>query len=75
MVDRRCHSRAPPEAVSTMMGMDLKLAQYKQGEAFVNAVADAKGVAFINRVWERPEHLPTMAEIRDPQKWMARMGG
>ena len=44
-------------------------------EAFVNAVADAKGVAFINRVWERPEHLPTMAEIREPHKWIARMGG
>ncbi|MFL5805529.1 MAG: zinc-dependent metalloprotease, partial [Roseiflexaceae bacterium] len=56
-------------------GMDLKLAQYQQGEAFVNAVAESRGVAFINRVWERPEHLPTMAEIREPQKWIARMGG
>jgi coenzyme F420 biosynthesis associated uncharacterized protein len=63
------------EIFNRITGMDLKLAQYKQGEAFVNAVAGAKGVAFINRVWERPEHLPTMAEIRDPQKWIARMGG
>jgi coenzyme F420 biosynthesis associated uncharacterized protein len=63
------------ELFNRITGMDLKLAQYKQGEAFVNAVAERKGVEFINRVWERPEHLPTMAEIRNPQRWIARMGG
>ena len=63
------------ELFNRITGMDLKLAQYKQGEAFVNAVAAQKGVAFINRVWERPENLPSMAEIRSPQLWIARMGG
>ena len=62
------------EIFNRITGMDLKLAQYKQGEAFVNAVAEQRGVAFINRVWERPEHLPSMDEIRNPQKWSARMG-
>lgn len=61
------------ELFNRLTGMDLKLAQYKQGEAFVNAVAEREGVAFINRVWERPEHLPTMDEIRNPQKWIERM--
>jgi coenzyme F420 biosynthesis associated uncharacterized protein len=56
-------------------GMDLKLAQYQQGEAFVNAVTDARGSAFAARVWERVEHLPTMHEIRNPQRWIARMEG
>lgn len=63
------------EIFNRITGMDLKMAQYKQGEAFVNMIAERKGVAFINRVWERPEHLPSMAEIRDPQKWIVRMGG
>ncbi len=62
------------ELFNRITGMDLKLAQYQQGEAFVNAVADARGVAFVNRVWDRPENLPTMAEIREPQRWIARMG-
>ncbi len=61
------------ELFNRITGMDLKLAQYQQGEAFVNAVVAAHGVAFVNRVWERPEHLPTMAEIHDPQRWIARM--
>jgi coenzyme F420 biosynthesis associated uncharacterized protein len=63
------------ELFNRITGMDLKLAQYQQGEAFVNAVAAARGVAFVNRVWDRPENLPTMAEIREPQRWIARMGG
>ncbi len=63
------------ELFNRITGMDLKLAQYQQGEAFVNAVAQARGVAFVNRVWDRHENLPTMAEIREPQRWIARMGG
>jgi coenzyme F420 biosynthesis associated uncharacterized protein len=54
-------------------GMDLKLAQYQQGEAFVNAVIAQRGAAFAHRVWERVEHMPTMDEIRNPERWIARM--
>ena len=54
-------------------GMDLKFAQYQQGEAFVNAVTTARGVAFAARVWERAEHLPTLDEIKNPPLWIARM--
>lgn len=54
-------------------GMDLKLAQYQQGEAFVNAIVHARGIKYAARVWERVEHLPTMEEIREPQRWMVRM--
>lgn len=56
-----------------LTGLDLKMAQYQQGEAFVNAVVEARGIAFASRVWERAEHLPTMAEIREPQLWITRM--
>ncbi|NNJ10515.1 zinc-dependent metalloprotease [Chloroflexales bacterium ZM16-3] len=56
-----------------LTGMDLKLAQYQQGEAFVNGVVEARGIAFAARVWERVEYLPTMEEIRAPQQWVARM--
>ncbi len=54
-------------------GLDLKLAQYQQGEKFVNAIVEQRGIAFASRVWERAEHLPTLTEIRNPQQWIARM--
>jgi coenzyme F420 biosynthesis associated uncharacterized protein len=63
------------ELFNRITGMDLKLAQYQQGEAFVNAVVAARGVAFVNQVWARPENLPTMQEIRSPERWIARMAG
>jgi coenzyme F420 biosynthesis associated uncharacterized protein len=56
-----------------LTGLDLKLAQYQQGEAFVNAVVAERGIQFAGRVWERPENLPTMDEIRDPAQWIRRM--
>lgn len=56
-----------------LTGMDLKLAQYQQGEAFVNTVVNERGITFAARVWERPENLPTLEEIRNPQRWITRM--
>jgi putative hydrolase len=61
------------ELFNRVTGMDLKLAQYRQGEIFVDAVVAQRGVAFVNRVWERPEHLPDMNEIRNPEQWINRM--
>ncbi|MBO9343799.1 MAG: zinc-dependent metalloprotease, partial [Roseiflexus sp.] len=63
------------EAFNRLTGMDLKLAQYQQGEAFIQAVVAARGARFANRIWEGPENLPTIEEIRAPQRWIARMGG
>ena len=54
-------------------GMDLKLAQYRQGEDFINQVVALRGSAFAHRVWERPDHLPTLAEIKQPRAWVARI--
>ncbi len=54
-------------------GLDLKMAQYKKGEAFVNAVVRERGIGFASRAWERAEHIPTMQEIDNPHEWIARM--
>ncbi|NWF79671.1 MAG: zinc-dependent metalloprotease [Chloroflexi bacterium] len=73
-VAQRQANKTPFELLlNRITGMDLKLAQYQQGEAFVNAVTQARGVAFAARVWERAEHLPTMDEIRNPEAWISRM--
>ncbi|WP_322815080.1 zinc-dependent metalloprotease [Chloroflexus sp.] len=61
------------QMVFRLTGLDLKLAQYQQGEAFVNAVVAACGIQFASRVWERPENLPSMDEIRNPGQWIVRM--
>jgi coenzyme F420 biosynthesis associated uncharacterized protein len=62
------------EVFNRITGMDLKLAQYQQGEQFIDAIVAQRGVDFANRVWERPENLPSMDEIRNPERWIARIG-
>jgi coenzyme F420 biosynthesis associated uncharacterized protein len=73
-VSQRQQSRTLVDQLfNRLTGMDLKLAQYQQGEAFVNAIVAERGIGFASRVWERVEHLPTMDEINHPQRWIARI--
>ncbi len=55
------------------LGLDVKMAQYRDGAKFVRAVVDRAGMAGFNAVWERPENLPSKAEIADPDVWVARV--
>lgn len=56
-----------------LLGLDAKMAQYRDGARFVRAVVDKVGMSEFNAVWERPEHLPSKAEIADPDAWVARV--
>jgi coenzyme F420 biosynthesis associated uncharacterized protein len=68
------HRRRGPfeQLVLRITGLDLKLDQYAEGERFVSAVVAQTGQAGFARVWRGPEWLPTLAEIRDPDAWIAR---
>ena len=57
-----------------LMGMDVKLAQYRDGAAFCRHVIDRIGVEGLNLAFERPGHLPGVEELHDPQAWVDRMG-
>lgn len=72
---RREQSRGPARLLQQLLGIDAKLRQYAEGETFVRSVEDAGGLGLFSRVWQGPEWLPSMAEIRDPSKWVARVGG
>lgn len=57
------------------LGMDAKMAQYREGAAFVRSLMDDGGMATVNQVWEHPSNLPSAQEVRDPSLWLARMRG
>ena len=74
--ERRNERRGPLEqAIMGITGLDLKMEQYAAGERFVDAVLAARGQAFLQRVWDGPDLLPTLDEIRSPNAWMARVEG
>jgi coenzyme F420 biosynthesis associated uncharacterized protein len=70
---QRRQQRGPFKLVSTLVGLDAKLRQYEQGERFIAAVEQAGGTELFAQVWLGPEWLPTMAEIREPQRWIDRV--
>ncbi len=70
----RRSKRTPFErAMLRLTGMDLKLEQYKKGEIFVRAIADARGPLALRRLWDGPESLPRDGEIDRPQRWIDRV--
>ena len=56
-----------------LLGLEAKLNQYEQGEKFIAAVEGAGGPALLNSAFEAPINLPTLAEIRAPERWIERM--
>jgi coenzyme F420 biosynthesis associated uncharacterized protein len=75
MSRRRRNRSAPERILQRLLGLDLKMRQYELGKEFCDAVAERHGVAMLNRVWERPEAVPNVAELADPDAWAARIGG
>jgi uncharacterized protein (DUF2342 family) len=74
--ERRGERRGAVErAIMRLTGLDLKMEQYAAGERFADAVIASRGREFLNRVWTGPELLPSLEEIRTPERWVARIEG
>jgi coenzyme F420 biosynthesis associated uncharacterized protein len=73
-LERRRKARSGPmRLLERLIGLELKLRQYEQGKRFCDAVVAEGGIAALNRAWERPEALPTLADLDDPSGWLARL--
>ncbi len=75
MQKRRSSRSAPERVLQRLLGFEMKMRQYEQGKKFCDAVVDGHGIATLNRVWESPDALPTMAELRSPDLWVGRIDG
>jgi coenzyme F420 biosynthesis associated uncharacterized protein len=60
--------------VSKVLGLDMKLAQYRRGKAFADQVVNTHGIRTLNRAWSTPESLPQAEELDDPSAWVERVG-
>jgi coenzyme F420 biosynthesis associated uncharacterized protein len=72
---RRSQTKGLSKLMSRLLGLDAKMRQYAEGEHFVESVEAAGGPALFAQVWQGPEWLPTLNEIRNPDEWVARAGG
>jgi coenzyme F420 biosynthesis associated uncharacterized protein len=72
--ERRKSAGLAARLIQRLIGIEAKLAQYEQGVRFIEAVEATAGRHAIDRCWQGPEQLPTLEEIRAPQRWLARQG-
>lgn len=69
----RRRQQGAAKLLSALVGLDAKLRQYEQGEKFVRQVETAGGRELLSKVWDGPQWLPSWPEIRNPERWIARM--
>jgi coenzyme F420 biosynthesis associated uncharacterized protein len=78
MISAQFHARREQRsgferAIMRVTGLDLKMEQYKQGEKFVAAIAQARGAEALQTLWLGPETLPRPEEIEQPSLWLGRV--
>ncbi len=70
---RREQAKGAARLLQQILGLEAKLRQYAEGEKFVRSVEEAGGRRLFDRVWQGPEWLPSLTEIRDPAAWVRRV--
>jgi coenzyme F420 biosynthesis associated uncharacterized protein len=74
--NRRRRGASPIDRViRKLLGLDAKMAQYRNGAVFVRGALDEVGMDGFNAVWAGPENLPSRDEIADPSAWVRRVHG
>ena len=71
--ERRRRANPMARFVQRLIGLEGKMNQYEAGERFISAIEAAEGERAVDRCWQHPDQLPTLDEVRDPQRWLARM--
>jgi coenzyme F420 biosynthesis associated uncharacterized protein len=67
---RRAERSVAEKLLEQLVGLDLKLEQYRAGERFIRAVASAGRTS---ELWESPANLPSLQELSEPAKWLDRV--
>jgi len=70
----RSSSKSPLDVlIWKLTGLDLKLQQYRNGEAFCRAIFDQHGMKVLNQVWTSEVHMPRLDELAHPEAWYRRL--
>ncbi len=70
---RRKGNGALDRVARRLLGLDIKMKQYRDGAAFVRGVVDRVGQDGFAAVWERADNLPRPDELGDPGRWCDRV--
>lgn len=72
-MESRQHERPTLDSlIMRVTGMQMKMAQYRDGEAFVTALAHHGGDDLVRHLWTTSAHVPTAHELAHPDVWIRR---
>lgn len=73
-VEQRATNRSSIEKLFIRLtGLALKMEQYRLGETFINQIVALRDISTANRIWEGPDYVPTLEELRNPELWLKRV--
>lgn len=58
--------------VAQAIGLEMKMRQYELGQSFCDGVVAQGGLPALSALWESHETLPTLEELRQPERWLRR---
>lgn len=69
----RAANKEAESLLGSVLGISMDRELETSGMTFCAAVTSLRGLPSLNKVWDAPDNLPTMAEIKDPFSWMERV--
>ena len=70
---RRKQTNMIQRIINNVIGLEMKLRQYELGQAFCERIAQQGGPDAVGHLWQSPEHIPTLDELREPESWLSRV--
>ena len=74
LAERRTRGNPITRLLMRLTGMEGKLNQYAAGERFIAAAEAQGGPRVVDVCWVEQGNLPSLDEIRDPPRWLERVG-
>ena len=72
-LQQRRAQRGITSAMHKLLGLEQKMRQYEVGEKFVRGAISIAGPNAIDAAWDAPQNLPTLDELDEPSRWLARV--
>lgn len=69
---RRDAAHGMDRVLRTLMGVETKMRQYRDGARFIRSLLESGGMGRVNELWSGPTSLPTLEEIAEPEQWSDR---
>ncbi len=72
-LDERRQSQPPlSRLLSRLLGLELKLEQYRQGKIFCDEIVRQGGQEALRELFSSAQALPSLSEVNDPGAWLRR---